>query len=346
MTYKSNLKLGGKIGGGHFGDVHEGQDDAHGQVAVKVLRQQPGEAPADWQARKTGLLGEAQRLSQAAHANVVRVHGLLESETDDAILMVMEHCPRGSLQSAFDSGPMLLSEARRVSTDVCHGLAALHARGMLHRDIKPGNILLTANNVAQLGDFGLVTDNLILGYGSQAGYSDHIAYEVFHGAGTSTKTDVWALGMTIYRLLHGSQWYSELPADPRDLIPDGDFATSLPWLPHIPDRWRRLIRKMMHDDTDHRYESADQVMSALAQVPTEPGWECDVKPGKVRWTRETKDRIISVAWTRHSKNEHEWIAKSDPKASGRSRTLGTSNGKIKRAQADEQLREFFSKSLV
>jgi serine/threonine protein kinase len=344
MTYRSNLKLGGRIGGGHFGDVHEGRDDVHGQVAVKVMRQQLGEDSADWQVRKTGLLGEAQRLSQAAHANVVRIHGLLEADTDDAILMVMEYCPGGSLQLAFDSGPMLLSEGRRVSTDVCHGLAALHARGMLHRDIKPGNILLTAANVAQLGDFGLVTDNLILGYGSQAGYSDHIAYEVFHGAGTSTKTDVWALGMTIYRLLHGSQWYSELPNDPRHVIPMGNFATSLPWLPHIPDRWRRLVRKMMHDDTNHRYKSADQVMSALAQVPTEPDWRCEVNPSEVRWTREAKDRIISVVWTRHSKNEHEWIAKSDPKNAGRSRTLGKSNGRINRSQVDKQLRVFFSKS--
>jgi serine/threonine-protein kinase len=256
MNYKSNLQLGVRIGGGFFGDVHAGQDEVHGNVAVKVLRQQRGESAADWQNRKDGLLREAQYLSQAQHANVVRVHGLLESETDDSILMVMAHCAGGSLQAPFDAGPMILSEVRRVSTDVCLGLSALHARGMIHRDIKPGNILLTADNVAQLGDFGLVTDNLLLGYGSQAGYSDHIAIEVWNGSGTSVKSDIWALGMTIYRLLHGCQWYSELPADPRDVIREGGFAASLPWLPHIPGRWRRTVRKMMHDSTDHRYQSA------------------------------------------------------------------------------------------
>jgi serine/threonine-protein kinase len=188
--FKSNLKLGAKIANGHFGDVHLGKDDVHGDVAVKVLRQQPGEAIADWLQRKASLLQEGQHLSQASHQNVVRVHHLLESDTDDAILLVMAHCPGGSLQPAFDAGPMTLSNVRRISTDVCLGLSALHARGMLHRDIKPGNILLAAGNVTQLGDFGLVTDKLILGYGSQAGYADHIAMEVWNGSGTSIKSDI------------------------------------------------------------------------------------------------------------------------------------------------------------
>jgi eukaryotic-like serine/threonine-protein kinase len=342
MSYKSNLQLGGKLGSGFFGDVHAGHDDTHGDVAVKVMRQQPGETAADWQARKAGLLLEAQHLSQATHANVVRVHSLLESDTSDAILMVMARCAGGSLQPKFDVGPISLSEVRRISNDVCLGLSALHARGMIHRDIKPGNILLTADNVAQLGDFGLVTDNLILGYGSQAGSSDHIAIEVFQGGGTSIKTDVWALGMTIYRLLHGGQWYSELPDNPQNLIPNGGFATSLRWLPHIPDRWRRAVRKMMHDDPQYRYQSAAQVMSALAQVPTEPYWSCQVTPQEVRWTRNTENRRINVLWTRHSKTEHEWRAWSEPLATGRDRTLGTSSGKIKLTNVDAQLKAFFS----
>jgi len=341
--YKSNLVLGDQIGAGHFGVVHSAQDDVHGHVAVKVLRQQPGQSAADWTVRKASLLREAQHLSQAEHANVVRVHGLLEADTDDAILMVMAHCTGGSLQPVFDAGPMFPSEVRRISTEVCLGLGALHARGMLHRDIKPGNILLTAANIAQLGDFGLVTDNLILGYGSQAGYSDHIAIEIFQGSGTSVKSDIWALGMTIYRLLHGKQWYSELPADPRDVIRAGGFATSLPWLPHIPDRWRRAVRKMMHDDTAHRYQSAAQVMSALAQVPTDPSWSCQVSPQEVHWTRETENRRINVVWTRHSPTQHEWRAWSEPLGAGRDRTLGMSNGKISRAQVDTQLKDFFSK---
>jgi eukaryotic-like serine/threonine-protein kinase len=339
---KSNLQLGAPIANGYFGDVHLARDDVHGEVAVKVLRSTPGESAVDWAARKKGLLQEAQRLNQAAHANVVRVHYLLESDSEDAILLVMEACLGGSLQAAFDAGPMPLSDVLRISTEVCLGLNTIHARGMLHRDIKPGNILLSAANVAQIGDFGLVTDNLILGYGSQAGYSDHISPEVWNGAGTSVKSDVWALGMTIYRLLHGAQWYSRFSTDPRDVIRYGGFGASLPWLPHIPDKWRRAIRKMMHDETQKRYQTANQVMTALAALSCEPDWKCAVTANEIRWEREAKGRRVIVRWTRHSPRRHEWSAWSEPLGAGNRRSLGGSGGTLSYSESERQLKEFFA----
>ena len=107
----------------------------------------------------------------------MRVHYLVEEENGEAVHLVMEYCSGGSLQAAFDKGPMRLADVLRVITDVTLGLQALHGRGMLHRDIKPGNLLLGERDVGKLGDFGLVTDKLIFGYASHAGYSDHLAYE-------------------------------------------------------------------------------------------------------------------------------------------------------------------------
>src|SRR5208337_2332228 len=186
---ESNLQYGKALGSGHFGDVFLWTDDVHGEVAVKVFKQRVGESPKEWQARKADLLAEGQRLSHAAHTNVVQVHQLLESPTNDEILLVMEFCSGGSLQKHFEAGPMRLGEVRRYSTEIATGLHILHARGMLHRDIKPGNILITNRGVGKLGDFGLVTDNLILGYGSAAGYLDHLAPEVHGGAPTSPLND-------------------------------------------------------------------------------------------------------------------------------------------------------------
>ena len=201
------LQIGSKLGNGHFGVVYLGQDGVHGQVAVKVLARQPTDSAAKWHTLKTGFLAEAQNLSKANHRNVVQVYHIEELPDGNSIRFCMTYCPGGSLQSVYEAGPMTLAALRKAGTEVLMGLAALHARQMLHRDIKPGNILIDGSGVAQLGDFGFVTDELALGYGSQAGYGDHIAYEVWQGKGTSTKSDIWAFGMTMFRLIHGKEWH-------------------------------------------------------------------------------------------------------------------------------------------
>jgi len=178
---KSDLSLGKVIGSGYFGTVYKGSDPVHGQVAVKVLEQVPGEADPDWQVRKQGLLAEGQRLAAAAHNHVVRVFHLVESDTSDQIMLVMELCSGGSLLRDYETGPMEIDRIQKISTQTGIGLASLHARGMVHRDIKPANLLLGSDGRIRLGDFGLVTDKLVLGYASQAGYLDHVAYEVHHG---------------------------------------------------------------------------------------------------------------------------------------------------------------------
>lgn len=175
------LQIGKLLGRGHFGVVLLGHDSVHGQVAVKVLARKPGHSDAEWQSYKAGFLAEAQNLSKAMHRNVVQVYHIEELPDGDSIRFCMAFCPGGSLQSAFETGPMTLPAVRKAGTEVLMGLNALHARQMLHRDIKPGNVLIDAKGVAQIGDFGLVTDDLILGYGSQAGYSDHIATKFGRG---------------------------------------------------------------------------------------------------------------------------------------------------------------------
>jgi len=338
---ESNLTIGKPLGSGHFGDVHLGIDDVHGEVAVKILKQRPGETIREWKERKYGLLAEGQCLSQARHPNVVSVHHLLESPTDDSIHLVMEFCPGGSLQSAFESGPMTLGKLRNYTTGIVTGLGVLHNRGMLHRDIKPGNILIDSCDIAKLGDFGLVTDDLILGYGSVAGYRDHLAPEVYKGGPTSQSTDLWALGMTMYRLLHGATWYGKWPP-PYTLIPKGGFAKSLKWLPHISREWRRFIRKAMNDDPRSRFRNASEFVNALGQLPVGSGWECDIVLNQVKWRKSIGDRNINVTWIEHAQHNHEWFAISEPISAGRRRTLGSSNGIVSRATAERGLEDFFS----
>jgi len=340
MSVVPPLQLLGKLGAGAFGEVFEGQDGVHGRVAVKVMSRRPTESPSDWDDRKAGLLAEAQRLSAAEHRNVVRVHSLSETPCGDNIHLCMAYCQGGSLQGAYELGPMPLDAVRKIATDVTLGLDALHARGMLHRDIKPGNILLHAQGVALLGDFGLVTDRLLLGYGSAVGYTDHIAYEVWSTFLTSPKSDIWALGMTLYRLLHGQRWYEMDPA-PRTTVPAGGYADKLRWLPHIPSGWRRMIRKTLNDDTSLRFQSAQQLLNALSSLEM-PAWRVQVNTDSVRWELTTGDRRKVVEWTWQSPRKNRWVAWSEPLGSaGRKKTLGGCAGLQGARQTIKELEEFF-----
>lgn len=339
--YIAHIEMGKHIGNGHFGDVYLAKDPVHGEVAVKVITKKADHSDAEWNANRAEVLAEAQNLAAATHPNIVPVYHLVQSPDGQSIQYCMKYCAGGSLQAAFDAGPSTLEMVRKVGTEVSFGLDALHSRGMIHRDIKPGNILVDENGVARIGDFGFVTDNLIFGYAAKAGYNDHLAYEVWHQGVTSTKTDIWAFGMTLYRLLHGSVWYQE-SALPRFEIKNGGFCQKLKWLPHIPPRWRRAIRFMMQDDPASRAQSVGQVQASFSGLPVQPLWVCKVNGPQVTWQREQGLRTIRVEWNRMSKRKHNWRAWSEPtNGKGRHRNLESSNGNIGSIQANNELTAFF-----
>ncbi len=336
----SSLTYGKKLGAGAFGQVFLGQDKAHGEVAVKVLTRDATWSDTEWDNWKTSFLAEAQHLSRAAHDHVVKVHYIAEADDGQSVVICMAFCPGGSFQQRYEQAPTTISDVRRIATDVLLGLQCLHLRDMIHRDIKPANILVDARGNALIADFGLVTDDLVLGYASQAGYSDHIAYEVWMGRGTSVKSDIWALGATLYRLLHGKQWYDELP-QPRDLIAHGNFADQLPWLPHVPKRWRRVIKQMMEDDTAKRYPTAESALGAVASLPVSPVWRAIVEPHRVRWEQTKGNRQHVVEWIR-TPRQNRWSAWSEamPGTKGQKKTLGGSNGVVPAKNAISELENY------
>ncbi|MBK9750125.1 MAG: serine/threonine protein kinase [Chloroflexi bacterium] len=337
---RAKLQFQREIGRGHYGVVYEALDQIHGQVAVKVFVKRDDESDFEWQQRKLELLNEGQRLKEAEHENIVRVYQILEAEDKDAVYLVMEYCANGCLNDLYQQGPMGLRELRDVLTDAAFGIQAVHFRGMLHRDIKPSNIMIGNNLQAKVGDFGLVTNRLIYGYAKGFGYVDHLAPEIYHTGLASTKTDVWAFGMTAYRLLHGKTFFEELPA-PRELVPSGGFAQKLPWLPHVPDSWRRFVRKALHDNTDLRFQDAGDLLNGLKKLPVLPDWRVQYSPNSVIWERNTsKSRILRVQWIRHSVNKHEWEAHSIPVASGRELKLAGSTGLQTRREVESSLHEY------
>lgn len=345
MALTSGLLTGDLIGAGYFGQVYLGEDEAHGTVAVKVLTPKPHWTAEEWEARRKAFVAEAQRLSRAADEHVVQVHHVVADDDDDSVRICMEYCLGGTLQKPYEQGPMTLKAVQQVATDMLLGLQTLHLRDMLHRDIKPANLLRDGRGRVKLGDFGLVTDELIQGYADQADYAygDHLAYDVWHGRGTSVKSDIWAVGATLYRLLHGKHWY-DLTERPRHTIAGGGFADRLQWLPHVPKRWRRVIRQMMEDDTSKRYASADQALSAVSSLPNQPDWDCTVERDgdAVRWELLKGNRVHIVAWDRTSK-KNQWSAWTEPMlgTKGQKKTLDGSTGSVSAKVATSALETYF-----
>lgn len=345
MQFRSgNLKPVSRLGAGQFGTVYLAEDQLHGKVAVKLIARRPTELDPQWEERGEGLLSEGSRLKAAEHQNVVRVFDVRQTDDGNAVLLVMEYCAGGSCEQPYRAGPLPVHRVQSVMLDTALGLKAVHARGMLHRDIKPANILIAEGDRAKLGDFGLVTEARVHGYAKAAGYLDHLAFEFFKNRKTSERTDVWAFGMTTYRLLHGRAFYEALP-QPQHSVPRGRFGPKLPWLPHIPKSWRRYVRKTLHDDPSRRVQNADDLFAGLSKLPNSPSWECDYSAPQVRWSRPHKNRLWLVEWDRPSQRKHAWRAVSLPiSGHGPRRPLGgSSQPNMNRKEAQRELEEFFAR---
>lgn len=338
----SALKIGPEIDNGCFGSVHECEHPVQGKIAVKLMEKDAAESNADWKQRKMDLLAEAQHLKSAEHDRVVRVYDVVHDASEDKIYLSLELC-KCSLGEVYEKGPLNIKELRTYLNDTTAGLCCIHSKEIIHRDLKPKNILVGVDGRAKLGDFGLVTDRLVLGYGSMAGYSDHVAYEVWQSGRTSKKSDIWGFGMTAYRLLLGRDFYESLPL-PRDEVKAGGYATKLRWLPHIPKPWRSFVKKCLADDPHRRFASAESMQTALSGLPIKPNWTCQFSSDLTTWIRQKGQRIIEVTYKIYSPRKHEWIAISKPfNGKGRQRKLSGSKGIISRAKAIRELEAFLGR---
>lgn len=315
----NQIDLIAKLGSGYFGEVHRARLPPHGEVAVKIIpcAKLAGHLninAGDWPSIRDAMFAEAEALTKAEHQHVVRVFGAQYDAGKDFGYIVTELCD-GSVDGVLKNGPLPLGLVNRYVRHALTGLDAMHGRGMVHRDLKPPNLLLKSG-AAKLSDFGLVTDRMVAGYASSQGYIEHWAPEVFATDQTSFRSDVWAMGLTVYQMLSGEPWYLDvlraLGADKIadsgvargrivQLIRDGGFSKRLSFLPHVPDGWRRFVRKAMHDDPKQRFADGSAMLSAVSSraLPAEPSYACTFDPsGNVTWRRPWQDREEVVTWHR------------------------------------------------
>lgn len=264
---------------GHFGQVWLERDRVLNELrAVKYV--DPSSVSPDldgWSAEARAMsLGDGER-------HVVRIYGAEVLPTGPVI--VMEYLPGGSAADRWGGKPAPVKEAVGVAIDACRGVEFLHANGMLHRDIKPANILFTGDGVVKVSDFGLARPLGHVPDPFTSIYVRHEAPELQTGQAETVQSDVYAMGVTLFRLLCGDACLPVLPIDELRLATAaGEYPPRGTWPPHVPKKVRKAVETALAVDVNKRHRSMRDVRLALEQSLPEVSWQPAVFSGReISW---------------------------------------------------------------
>ncbi|GGM58804.1 hypothetical protein GCM10012275_32470 [Longimycelium tulufanense] len=195
-----------RIGSGAMGIVWQAHDERlHRTVAVKQLLLQPGLSRDESEEARQRAMREARIAARLQHPNAIGVFDVVEE--DGAPCLVMEYLPSRSLAAVMaEQGQLSPQEAARIGAHIANALTAAHAAGIIHRDIKPGNILLGEDGAVKITDFGIsraTGDVTVTKTGMLAGTPAYLAPEVARGRDIGPPSDVFSLGSTIYATIEG-----------------------------------------------------------------------------------------------------------------------------------------------
>ncbi|KAI9220529.1 hypothetical protein BC828DRAFT_415610 [Blastocladiella britannica] len=204
------------LGGGTYGSVFMGVNLTTGELlAVKEIRIADN---ANFESLKAMVTAEMRVMEKLSHPNVVEYYGIEVHR--DKVYLFMEYCPNGTLSSLLDEGGLEENVVQRIAFQIVQGLAYLHSAKIVHRDIKPDNILLDQAGNVKLVDFGaakLLTNKLTIasqepGAMSLIGTPNYLAPEVIVGAsgGRVGSQDIYSLGCVVYELLTGKAPWAHL----------------------------------------------------------------------------------------------------------------------------------------
>jgi len=269
-------EIGAELGRGAFGVVIAGRHRQLGrEVAIKQLA--PG-LVSDGSVRSR-FLSEAKVLASIDHPHIVPVYDYVEH--DDACILVMERLAGGTVWSRFVDRGFNQQTACAIALVVCSGLSGAHQRGVLHRDMKPENVLFGEDRVLKVTDFGIARvlgedDTLATREGGILGTPAYMAPEQASGADLGPTTDVYATGVMLYELLSGRLPYPEEGGSlaivmrhiNEDAIPLADVA------PGVPPRVADVVMQALARNPGDRFETAEAFGVAIGQAAS-GSWGAD-----------------------------------------------------------------------
>ena len=256
--------LGSVVGHGAMGEVHLAEDLRLARpVAIKSLRPELARYPDVRQ--RFGQ--EARSAARISHPNVVRVYDT--GEQGDIPYLVMECLPGTSLVDELAWGTLEPRRARRVGLDVLGALDAAHRLGVVHRDVKPGNILLSAtlDGPVKVSDFGIAKsadDHSVTDSGALVGTPAYLAPERVAGEPAGAASDLYSLGVVLFEALSGRRPYEGETALALALaIHMGDGPSLVELRPDLDPELAAIVERALARDPSQRWESAGAMAEAL-----------------------------------------------------------------------------------
>ncbi|HSR16525.1 MAG TPA: protein kinase [Ignavibacteriaceae bacterium] len=270
-----------KLGEGGMGVVYLAEDSKlKRQVAIKFL---PHFIAANKEERQRFEI-EAQAAASLNHPNISTIYAIEES--DDEIFIVMEYIdgvelkdkinpPSSPLSKRGDTGGLPINEAINIAIQIAEGLEAAHKKGIIHRDIKSGNVMITKDGKVKIMDFGLAKIGggiQITKIGSTIGTVAYMSPEQTRGDEIDNRSDIWSLGVILYEMLTGKLPYR------------GDFEQAVIYSilneepvsvssirKDIPLKLEQVIQKILNKNPILRYQSAEEFLKELKELQNKTG---------------------------------------------------------------------------
>jgi tetratricopeptide (TPR) repeat protein/tRNA A-37 threonylcarbamoyl transferase component Bud32 len=269
------------VGAGGMGEVYRAFDTRlHRTVAIKIL---PHDKLADAD-RKRRFLQEARAASALIHPNIVVLHDISSDRGID--FLVMEYVQGKTLKERIKAGALPAADVVRYGTQIASALTAAHAAGIVHRDVKPANIMVTPESQVKVLDFGLAKLSETLGIGLDndtrtiasvtepgmvVGTVAYMSPEQTRGEPLDGQSDIFSLGCVLYEAATG-----RLPFQgPSTLAVMHEIATANPAAPtetngDLPPEFDRVIERALAKDKQARYGSASEILEALKALEVQP----------------------------------------------------------------------------
>ena len=269
------------LGAGGMGEVYRAHDSRLGRdVAIKVLPQHLTSAPE----MRSRFEREARTISQLSHPHICTLYDF--AHEDGVAFLVMELVDGETLAHRLEKGPLALVEVLALGRQIAEALARAHRAGVVHRDLKPGNVMLTRIG-AKLLDFGLARST---GLGATPGAMSHsptmpapltaegtivgtfqyMAPEQLEGKEADARSDLWALGCVLYEMATGAQAFSgESQASLIAAIMTGEPRAMTELKPVTPPALERVVRHCLRKDPEDRFQSARDLAFALDLIASE-----------------------------------------------------------------------------